>query len=143
MWVKLKRGVLHVKNSWYISYTYILFLHFCGAKWSLTTTNRRLVAMFCCIYQAIIYTLYCCDSSNDWILINKMETPKKKKKLSKPTECIIHCFNSSDALVTMDSYASWQTLLKAAQIRSRTKIGNRTTCRSLFTMNSWSKEAAE
>jgi hypothetical protein len=78
-----------------------------------------------------------------------METPKKKTQLSKPTDCVIHCSNSSDALVTLDSHASWKTLLNAAQIRNHEKILEvsrsvepggypylqyHRRCRSLFTM---------
>ena len=78
-----------------------------------------------------------------------METPKKKKKLTKATECIIHCSDSSDALVTLESHTSWQTLLNAAQIRNHDRILELSKyvtpaelpylqyhrkCRSLFTM---------
>ena len=32
-----------------------------------------------------------------------METPKKKKKLPKPSQCIIHCTDSLGTLVTLNS----------------------------------------
>ena len=78
-----------------------------------------------------------------------MDTPPKKRKLSKPTDCMIHCTDSSDAIVTLDSYSSWQTLLNAARIRNHAtilEISNEVQgeevpfvqyhrkCRSIFTM---------
>ena len=35
-----------------------------------------------------------------------MGTPKKKKKLSTALDCTIHCTNSTDALVTLESMES-------------------------------------
>ena len=78
-----------------------------------------------------------------------MESPKKKKRLSAPRDCMIHCTNSTDALVTLESMESWQTLLNAARIRNYQRLlelsqedhGNdvpfvqyHRTCRSVFTM---------
>ena len=51
-----------------------------------------------------------------------MESPKKKGRLSTPSDCLIHCTNSTGALVTLDSLESWQTLLNAARIRNHLRI---------------------
>ena len=51
-----------------------------------------------------------------------MTTPKKKKKLSIALDCMIHCTNSTDALVTLESMESLKTLLHAARIRNHQRI---------------------
>ena len=51
-----------------------------------------------------------------------MATAKKNKKLSTILDCTIHCTNSADALVTLESMESWKTLLHAARIRNNQRI---------------------
>lgn len=48
----------------------------------------------------------------DWVT-----HPAKAKPSSSSEDCIIHCTNSSDELVTIQSLESWKTLLNAATIR--------------------------
>lgn len=52
-----------------------------------------------------------------------MATPNKKRKLDEDASgCMVHCTDSSDALVTLDSLKSWNTLVDAAQIRQNQRI---------------------
>ena len=51
-----------------------------------------------------------------------MATSKKKQKLSTALDCIIHCKNSTDALVILESMESWITLLHAAHICNQKTI---------------------
>ena len=50
-----------------------------------------------------------------------MATPKKKK-LSTSLDCMIHCTNSTNTLLTLESMESWKTFLHAAHICSHQRI---------------------
>ena len=55
------------------------------------------------------------DSDEEW-------GPQKVPKRPKKTDCIIHCTDTSDALIQSNSLESWKSLVAAANFQQHTAI---------------------